>query len=265
MNIEHSPFSLHNMDLFKKKLDVSLYNILDKYSRLMNEYITFIFENISTKNPFYTRFIVFRGLDTITNVFQHILYYTKNIDLAYFHSQKSFYFYVEFIGQISNDQNTFLQLSSRDAAIYVYKKTIFEISHEYKKKMTSPTAEENEKYKLFDEHTKLYKLLFSKMMSEQNFLSNDHKQDLVTELDTIIQKMNDQHFKQEEMESLFLLVNKMIPLSSSVEVVFECLCLLFKKNKINTIAKEKLYSENFHEHYLKESPPKFIKWLTTTC
>jgi hypothetical protein len=253
------------MDLFKKKLDVPLYNILDKYSHLMNEYITFIFENIPIKNPFYTRFIVFRGLDTITNVFQHILYYTKNIDLAYFHSQKSFYFYVEFIGQISNDQNSFLQLSSRDAAIYVYKKTIFDINQEYRKKTTSSSTDENEKYKLFDEHTKLYKLLFSKMLNEEDFLLNEHKQDLVTELDTIIQKMNDHHFNQEELEPILLLVNKMIQMSSPLKILFECLRLLLKKKKTKTIVKEKLYSENFHEHYLNESPHKLIKWLTTTC
>jgi hypothetical protein len=263
MNTEHPPFSLHNIELFKKKLDIPLYNVLDKYSHLIHEYITFIFENISIKKPMYTRFIIFRGLDTITNVFQHILYYTKNIDLAYFHSQKSFYFYVEFVGQISNDQNTFLQLNSRDAALYVYKKTIFEINHEHKKKSISPSPEENQKYRLFDEHTKIYKLLFSKMMNEEDFLSNNHKNEYLTELDNILKKMNECDFTLKELEPILLLVNKLIHLNISTQIVFECFLLLVKKNKIKTIMKEKLYSEDA-EYYLKEPPTKLIKWVTTS-
>jgi hypothetical protein len=56
-----------------------------------------------------------------------LLLYTKNLDLTHFHCQKSFYYYVEFVGQILEDDKTFLQLTSRDATIYVYKKTIYDI------------------------------------------------------------------------------------------------------------------------------------------
>ena len=81
-------------------------------------------ENIKLQNQIYLKFIVIRGLETITNVFSIILYYTKNIDLTYFQCQKSFYYYIEFIGQISEEQHSFLQLNSRDAITYVYKKTL---------------------------------------------------------------------------------------------------------------------------------------------
>ena len=42
---------------------------------------------------------------------------------------------IEFINQITDDSNKFLQLCSRDASIYVYKKTIFDINNEYRKKI----------------------------------------------------------------------------------------------------------------------------------
>ncbi len=125
-------FSLQNLDNYRKNIDSVTSEITEKYYMLIAEYFKFITENIKVKNSNFSKFIITRGLDTITNVFNSIFYYTKNIDLTYFHCQKSFYFYVEFVGQISEDEKMFLQLSSRDATLYVYKKTIFEINNEYK-------------------------------------------------------------------------------------------------------------------------------------
>ena len=100
----------------------------------MQDYLNIITENISVTNNVFNNFIIIRGLEIITNVFTIILFYSKNIDMAFYHGQKAFYFYVEFIGQISEVQHTFLQLSSRDAVMFVYKKTIFEINNEIRKK-----------------------------------------------------------------------------------------------------------------------------------
>jgi len=88
--------------------------------------------NIKFTNIKLSRFIIIRGLDTLTNVFLHIFYFTKNIDLTYYHCQKSFNFYVEFVCQITEEEKMFLQLSSRDATTYVYKKTLFEINEQAK-------------------------------------------------------------------------------------------------------------------------------------
>jgi len=44
---------------------------------------------------------------------------------------------VEFIGQIGDDNHTFLQLSSKDASLFVFKKTIFTINNEYRKEFAS--------------------------------------------------------------------------------------------------------------------------------
>ena len=59
--------------------------------------------------------------------------YTKNLDLTVYHCKKAYLFYVEFIGQIGDDNNSYLQLNSKDATLFVYKKTIFEINNEYRK------------------------------------------------------------------------------------------------------------------------------------
>ena len=104
-------YSLNNIENYRKTIDCSLGEVTKIYGDLLIEYSNFISENIKVKNSSFSRFIIIRGLDTITNVFLHILNATKNIDLTYFHCQKSFYFYVEFVGQISDDEKTFLQLT----------------------------------------------------------------------------------------------------------------------------------------------------------
>ena len=86
-------------------------------------------------------FIIERGIETIMHVFSMLFYYTKNLDLTFYHSQKAYYFYIEFIEQISDDNVSFLQLSSRDATTFVYKKTLYEINIEYKKTMNELTNE----------------------------------------------------------------------------------------------------------------------------
>ena len=96
-------YSLTNIDNYKPNIECSLGEVTKKYGDLLIEYLNFISENIQVKNKCFSQFIIIRGLDTITNVFNNIFYYTKNIDLTYFHCQKSFYFYVEFVTQISED------------------------------------------------------------------------------------------------------------------------------------------------------------------
>jgi hypothetical protein len=121
-------YSLHDIENFNNELTISTNTVMTKYTELLVEYINVITTNIKIKNPNYYKFIIVRGLDTMTHVFTTILYYTKNLDLTYYHCQKSFYFYIEFINQISEAEKLFLQLSSRDATTYVYKKTLFDLN-----------------------------------------------------------------------------------------------------------------------------------------
>lgn len=141
---------------FNKELNRSIPEIMEKYATLVCEYVSFINDkhNISHKKHF--PYLLERGLDTITHVFIMILFYTKNLELTYYHSQKSFYFYVEFIEQILDVQHTFLHLSSRDASIFVYKKTIYEINQECRKE-TENSPHDEEQFKKINAYTQMYK------------------------------------------------------------------------------------------------------------
>ena len=68
-------------------------------------------------------FVLQRGIETITHIFRNLLLYTKNIELTIYHCKRAYIYYVEFIGQIGDDKNTYLQLNSKDATLFVYKKT----------------------------------------------------------------------------------------------------------------------------------------------
>ena len=157
-------YSLQNGENYKNETLLDTDEAVQKYSELIIEYFKFVMENIKIKNSNFSKFIIIRGLDTITNVFLNILYFTKNVDLTYFHSQKSYYFYVEFVSQISDDEKMFLQLTSRDATTYVYKKTVFEINNEFKKINENVTNDFKVKLDIIKSYINLYQTYMLKII-----------------------------------------------------------------------------------------------------
>jgi hypothetical protein len=132
MFTKKNDFSLSNKDNYKISINATSYEIIQKYLLIIVEYLLYLIDynsNIGSSNL--TEYLTNRGIETITPVFLHLLHYTKNPELAYYHSEKSFYFYVEFISQVSREDKSFLQLTSRDACNYVFKKTIYNIDNRY--------------------------------------------------------------------------------------------------------------------------------------
>jgi hypothetical protein len=153
-------YSLDNSDNYNESFDYKIDEVIEKYILLSNEFLKFILEKTTFKNNNYTKFIIIRGYETITNVFNIILYYTKNLNLTFYHCQKAYYYYIEFIEQIYDEQNLFLQLNSRDAITYVYKKTIFDLKHDVKKSMKPCAIIIKNKMEAIDEFIKIFKNMF---------------------------------------------------------------------------------------------------------
>ena len=156
---------------FNKELNRPIAEIVEKYVALIGEYYAFISENANIIHKKQYPYLLARGLDTITHVFIIILFYTKNLEITYYHSQKSFYFYVEFIEQILDAQNAFLHLDSRDASIFVYKKTIYEINPDLRTDVENIT---DDKFKIINAYIQIYKQVpfesveeLHKMLSEK--------------------------------------------------------------------------------------------------
>jgi len=259
---------------YNKTLTISNDIILSKFCELINEYLFHITENIIIQNRQYYIFILLRGLSTIKHIFNTMLLYTKNLDLTIYHTKKAYLFYVEFIGQIGEENNSYLQLNSKDATLFVYKKTIFEINNEYRKQFVL-NNDEKERFKLFDIFSKLVVEMFETVVYNENFKGETRMSYMM-----YIQKMTnkavnkiiimDKNVKdkidicEKYLYYKNLLQNKCINID---ECLFFNLSNLFLKKiqngrdiSIKDINK-KMYNKNCNEKIVNETPLKFINWL----
>jgi hypothetical protein len=268
-----SEYSLTNQDNYKDNISNSIGEIVDKYVILILEYMNFITENVSIKSDMYYKFVFLRGLDTISHVFKFILLYTKNLDLAYYHSQKAFYFYVEFITQITDDQHSFLQLSSRDAILFVYKRTIFEINYEQRKNLQKIHAESVEKINSLQVYTNIFKSVVEyllhnpeyKFTTKNEFISKYSKYFL-----SICAKLQAGNLSKTKLD-LFTMFIKCL-LGKDIHLLFYfdlILCFIKKvskfteKNKLKVeCVKKNIYSTELSNMIMSnEEPTQIIKWV----
>ena len=147
-SVQHQQSELNNIlcsiENYKESITNTPQEIVSKFVDVMLGFIRLISKKLfSTKKTHYN-FIVERGLDTISHVFQMSYCITKNLEVSYYCSIKAFYLYTEFIEQISDDNISFLKLSSRDATLFVYKKTIYELNNDCRKKMKQHTHQEQQ-------------------------------------------------------------------------------------------------------------------------
>lgn len=217
-------FSLNDTANFNSELTVSVEEVINKYTELLVEYINFILENVKIKKFEYANFIISRGLDTITHVFNNTLYYTRNLDLTYFHCQKAFYFYVEFICQISEAEKLFLQLSSRDAATYVYKKTLFEINGDYIKKLEECSQTTKEKFEQIAERSVINKYLLSFIIN-----TTEKRDPYISQFVNITATLNSISLNKPELQMIGRIIDILYTKIETISCFYTTVDLLIKK------------------------------------
>ena len=261
-------YSLNNVENYKSTLNYSVGEILNKHYLLMMEYFKFISEKVQIKNATCNKFIIIRGLETVSHVFNNILYYSKNIDLAFYHGQKAFYFYVEFIEQISDDQHTFLQLNSRDATMFVYKKTLFDINNEYRKNMDFELNYKNysEQFDILQIYSNIIKSMLSFLTHKCSFVGNDTKicvDDIINNMKPISDKICNSKFNKNAFNIILTFIEQLskdIDSNKYIEII-DLFLKKFHKGKVVEIKlSEKIYHPEFYEK-LQETADKFISWL----
>ena len=251
---EYSQYLLYNVENYRSIIKNSSQEILTKFVEVIIEYMQLIAEKINIKNKQYYIFIFERGIETLIHIFSMIFYYTKNLELTFYHSQKAYYFYVEFIEQISDDNITFLQLSSRDALMFVYKKTIFEINNDRKKTCPPLTTDEHAIVSYTDAHMHIYKKLVSFILLHNDFKYENKLSyintccDKIQKIATTINKskIKKSSFLKEEYIYAFVnfLTNKQTEISS-IDVFFDMLNKFIDqlKQKKSAINKKKLINK----------------------
>ena len=203
-------YVLYNTENYKSVIHNTSQEILTKFSDVLIEYMRLISEKINIKKKQYYIFIFERGIETLIHIFSMIFYYTKNLDLTFYHCQKAYYFYIEFIEQISDDNITFLQLSSRDALMFVYKKTIFELNNERKKTMPILTNEELAIISYTNTYMHIYKKIVSFILGHKDF-KYEHKIEYINlccdKMQKFVSIINKHKGKHNNKECIYLFIN----------------------------------------------------------
>lgn len=265
-----SNISLQNLENYKSDHTSTTSEIFSKYIGLISEYFIQCIDNIFIKNINYYKYVLMRGVDTLTHVFKILLLYTKNLHLAYTHCQKSLYYYVEFICQIGDDTHSFLQLNTKDAALFVYKKTIFDINNEYRKEFASIknccSITNN-----IDSMIKLYTNYISYIVYDYSFTADNKIQFIKqfnnnsckfsqTILNLSLNISDEDYFNKLEIVHKF---DQLLSLSNGKKFQY---IILFskkfqKKNISLDIVKQKLNSQENNNKRNTLSPAKYINWI----
>lgn len=176
--LKHNLINQHN---YLKKINIiNKKQYIVNYTNLIHEYLLYSNENIIIQNNTYYLYVIIKGLECILNIYNFLLLYTKNYDVVYYHCQKAYYYYVEFISQIGNENNSYLKLNTKDALLFVYKKTIFQLKKEYVHDCDTDEKEYllelsnifNEFNKLIEKQLTLYK---NKYLNIDNIIENNNK------------------------------------------------------------------------------------------
>ena len=94
---------------------------------------------------------------------------------------------MEFIGQIGDDNHSFLQLNSKDASLFVYKKTIFNINNEYRKEFAS-MIDVNIVTNNVGDLIKIYNKMIGHVIADHEFVSDD-KKTMIDDIDESLTKL----------------------------------------------------------------------------
>lgn len=163
--------ALSNVENYKNELDSNEHILFLKYVGLIHELFQGCTENIYIQKEDYLKYIMIKGIKNTFYIYNFLLLYTKNVELAIYHTQKSIIYYIEFISQICEDTNNLLQLNSKDATLFIFKKTIFEVNEDTRKnyKENKVTKDKLEMLQLYID---FYNNLIAQVISEYDFTVN---------------------------------------------------------------------------------------------
>jgi hypothetical protein len=143
-------YNLLNTKNYKPHISDSLNEIINIFILLIKEYIILVFKK-GIKNES----IFLSGLNTLIHIFNITFYYTKNLKLTCYYTQQGYHVYLDFINELNNVNISFLNLKTKDAIMFVYKKTIFNICNDYRKNISYKKFNNNEDDKIFETLNKL--------------------------------------------------------------------------------------------------------------
>lgn len=225
--VDIAKYNLHNKSNYRQTFECNTTDVMIHLVGILTKYIRFISDKNTTKKKEHYKFLFERGIETIFHVFSVIFYSTKNLELTLYHTQESYYFYVEFIEQILDDNTTFLNLSSRDATIFAYDKTIFQLNHEYIKSLLEPSNEDKKLLSVLDMYIyRIYKNILYFIIKHIDF-NYETKSQYITTCCNYFEQINRElvkhKIKKNSLEIISILSNWLKDKNIKVEDYFNTL------------------------------------------
>ena len=205
--------SLQNLESFQKNFQDNYHVVVFKYIQLLNDYLKHCFDNIYIQNPSYKVNIIIKGITTIKHIFNNLFLYTKNLTSTFYNCQKSYVYYIEFISQIGDDSNSYLQLNSKDASLFSYKKTIFDLNNEYRKDYVID-SKHNHYLNIINSFIDSYNFIVIKLLNHKEL--NNVIKIINTDLLKLFQKLS-KLFNETSDYNKLVIFNKYIQLNLNLE------------------------------------------------
>jgi len=253
-----------NLDIFHRSVNI--------YINIGNHCVKYLLNNLKTTNKRYLNFIINRGLTTLGHVHNLLFIYTKNDKIINHHLEKGYLYYVEFVSQIGEDTNQFIKLNSKDATLFVYKKTIYDINTEYKKNMRL-TTNDMKLSNMMKYFTEIYNDVIFNMITlmNNNLITNIDKLNKYMEYNKKFEKiilniydifLNGDYKNFIKIMNDFMedLMKKDITISDYIKYLLLLTNKYNKKKVTYENFKKKLYNPKKNVVY-KKTPLKYINWL----
>ena len=260
--------SVNLLQNYKENFDYSECGvILKNYTALIREYLKNCYENFMITNELYYIFVIKRGLDTIKHCFKMLLMYSKNIEIVIYSCKKALCYYIEFIGQIGEDSNSYLQLNSKDAALFVYKKILFDLDEDHCKNYKL-NPKDMEYLNNISELIDLYNGIILNIISIEEL--KDRKKEVIeyaiNKGDTIVNKIiSKKDYNINFSVAIFFIQNlrELIPNNREKysEVCFNFVKKLTKVSISTNKISEKLFRCNNENIISDTTPLKFVNWI----
>tara|TARA_Y100001970_G_C14249301_1_gene870606 strand:- start:3385 stop:4182 length:798 start_codon:yes stop_codon:yes gene_type:complete len=234
--IKTSNFSLIEKNNYNKSFKKELYFYIKEYIILMNEFISY-FDKYVEYNNFKKYHVIFKGIQSITHIFLLLLLYTKNLSLTLYHCKKSFLYYVEFINQIGDEGNSYLQLNTKDAILFIYKKSIFEINNEVRENMENSPKDE-EMMDDIKKFTNIFKKTYFYLIFNIVISKNESKNVLVLNFIKLLENISKRRSVDECLFDKLVILIEFLTFNKVDNIKYmDIIKVLCKKKKFNLMSK----------------------------
>jgi hypothetical protein len=265
-------YNLSNIQHYNKYLQSEERDIYySKYFELINNYLNYVCNHLYINESNYICFIISKGISVIHNIFHSLLFYTKNLDLTFYHCQKSYSYLIEFVTQMNSENLQGLELTFNDAILFIYRKTIFEIDTKFK---TTYTINDKEVlfFKTLYELTQQYNILYHNYFTFYNKNNIQFNKENIFLLHNNISKIIKKNIYNEltyellkNVNCLFTYINVYINNIEDITQILVCYCNKIIKYNMVIQDIETILQNKDIETYIKNdfTPLKFINYIFT--